>query len=443
MGLLERYCDILSEGKLSDSAAQLGQDCLEAISGILATASRIDSPELHTLSHSLAQRYPALLEEAELRENVSLKLLPHLNPGRPSQTSVDAKIVVIAQSHGQVAWSPPGLLPEDRQKLFITMLKSTPADTETIDLGKLRQLCCYSIPSTAPAWLRLRAWSILLGVLPLDRRKWHHSAKRARADYLALSQQVLATLSSAPPPLDGSSTLSTQDKALVQFSKDVEALPGSIRDALLHCTVPSEPASTDDSQDARHTDAVLSRIHVIKNRNRSAAGSTQITPLIPTITLDDPPTSPFSPTAFYTSQEPSPPVPTILLSSSSTSINILLRLLYIHSMLHSSHATSLGPPSSLAAIFAVILTLALQAQATPSETLLSPVEETNKAEPLDPLIQIEADVFWMVEAIVGNTRELLDGGEEGDEIWSRRFSNVVRWADNELWMDLVSPNRIV
>lgn len=106
-------------------------------------------------------------------------------------------------------------------------------------------------------------------------------------------------------------------------------------------------------------------------------------------------------------------------------------------MLHSSHATSLGPPSSLAAIFAIVLTLALQAQSTPSELLYSNPDTVPNPGSMDSLIQIEADVFWMVEAIVGNTRELLEGGDEGDEIWTRKFSNVVRWADNELWMDLV------
>jgi len=61
MGILERYCDVLLEGQLTEryvhasmlsskecddfeSAAQLDPDCLEAVSGILATSSRVDSP---------------------------------------------------------------------------------------------------------------------------------------------------------------------------------------------------------------------------------------------------------------------------------------------------------------------------------------------------------------------------------------------------------------
>ena len=324
-----------------------------------------------------------------------------------------------------------------RQKALIAMLASS---TELhIDEGRLRHLCSYTIPSGTPAWVRLRAWSIVLGVLPLDKPKWHGSIARGSRDYTTLAQQVLETLSNVQPP-DGSSSLSSQDKALLQFLKDVEALPGSIREALLQSIVASTPSTSADDEPLMHADAVTSRIHIIKNRNRPEAHSTQITPLIPTITLDDPSTSPFSPTSMYTNQNQTTTAPaTVLLPSSSTSSStsdtILLRLLYIHSMLHSSHATSLGPSSSLAAIFAVVLTIALQARSTPSEAL-RPVDESGLAS-AGSLVETEAEVFWLVEAIVGNMRELLEGSDDGDETWTRRFSNVVRWADNDLWLDLV------
>ena len=352
-------------------------------------------------------------------------------------------------------WSPPELLPSDRylslypfytdshiasrERELSTMLEATSARTVVVDERRLRQLCSYAIPASAPAWLRYRAWSILLGVLPKDKSKWTNARTKGRTDYVALSQQILEALSSSPPP-DASVSLSAKDKVLLQFSKDVEALPISIRDALSLCDIPQlDPTSARERLNLRHADAVTSRISMIKNRNRPEALSTQITPLIPTITLEDPPTSPFSPTTLYSDpSNVSASVPTVLLGTSSTTQsyeNILLRLLYIHSMLHSSHAMSIGPPTALAAIFGVVLTLALQAQSTPSEQLLSPGGE-NDLDPLGPLLDIEADVFWMVEAIVGNTRELL-GGDEGDETWARKFSNVVRWADNDLWVDLV------
>jgi hypothetical protein len=317
------------------------------------------------------------------------------------------------------------------------MLQSASTRSLVVDERRLRQLCSPGIPASAPAWLRYRAWSILLGVLPTDKSTWEKAAAKGRTNYVALSQQILEALSTSPPPLDAPASISTKDKALLQFSKDLEALPTSIRDTLSLCVTQSALTSTNEGPHLKYADTVASRIFMIKNRNRSEALSTQTTPLIPTITLDDPP---FSPTTMYSDpKNTSAPGPTILLGASSATQsceNILLRLLYIHTMLHSSHATSFGPPAALAAIFAVVLTMAIQAQSTPSE-LLHAVNGAGDPAPIRALADIEADVFWMVEAIVGNTRELLEGGDEGDEVWTRKFSNVVRWADNELWMDLV------
>jgi hypothetical protein len=320
------------------------------------------------------------------------------------------------------------------------MLQSGSTRSLVVDERRLRQLCSAGIPANAPAWLRYRAWSILLGVLPTDKSTWENAAAKGRTDYAALSQQILEALSFSPPPLDAPASISTKDKALLQFSKDLEALPASIRDALSLCVTHLASTSTNEGPNLKYADAVTSRIFMIKNRSRSEALSTQATPSIPTITLDDPPISPFSPTSLYYDRQNIPaPGPTVLLGAPSATQSweiILLRLLYIHSMLHSSHATSFGPPTALAAIFAVVLTIAIEAQSAPSE-LLRAVNGASDPSPIDALADIEADVFWMVEAIVGNTRELLEGGDEGDEVWTRKFSNVVKWADSELWMDLV------
>jgi hypothetical protein len=147
---------------------------------------------------------------------------------------------------------------------------------------------------------------------------------------------------------------------------------------------------------------------------------------------------------------------------------VLLRMLYVHSTLHSAHALSMGPSPSLAAMFAVMLYVALEANiSTMSKrrpkkqgSLSSKVQSLTKVEDSersdksdtgkstsdsktedDPLGNIEADVFWMVEALVGNTREIVEGGEEAGtgaaDAWTARFSAIVRWADSDLWNDLV------
>jgi len=90
----------------------------------------------------------------------------------------------------------------------------------------------------------------------------------------------------------------------------------------------------------------------------------------------------------------------------------LIRLLYIHSCLnpanHSPHMASLLIP-----LYSV---------------LHREVEAPDVA-------HVEADTFWLFEAMVGEFAELEDEGD-GNE-WIRRFSGRLEWADPELSADLV------
>ena len=91
----------------------------------------------------------------------------------------------------------------------------------------------------------------------------------------------------------------------------------------------------------------------------------------------------------------------------------LIRLLYIHSCLnpanHSPHMASLLIP-----LYSV---------------LHQEVESPDVA-------HVEADTFWLFEAMVGEFADLED--EEGGNEWMRRFSDRLQWADPELSADLVS-----
>ena len=48
---------------------------------------------------------------------------------------------------------------------------------------------------------------------------------------------------------------------------------------------------------------------------------------------------------------------------------------------------------------------------------------------------VEADTFWLFEAMVGEFSQLED--EEGGNQWMRRLSDRLEWADPELSADLV------
>jgi hypothetical protein len=90
----------------------------------------------------------------------------------------------------------------------------------------------------------------------------------------------------------------------------------------------------------------------------------------------------------------------------------------------------MGPSPALAAIFAVVLDVALRAHGNDSRI------SSQETLPAQEILAIEAEVFWLVEAIVGKMMELLEPEEEG-ESWATKFSLMTRWADLDLWADLV------
>lgn len=293
-----------------------------------------------------------------------------------------------------------------------------------VEVAQLRRLCASGIPDT-PAWLRIRAWGILLGTLPNDKGQWSNSRKKEKADYVALAEPLLVKLSNRPAP---SSPLTTQDKTIHQFSKEMESLPPSIRNLISEIHI-SEPLQVDPRCLLQHGDAVRLRVTQLLERNQSTKISRDST--IPSITLDNPPLSP--PTSTMPKQVASPT--TVLLPSSSGSPptaydDILFRLLFIHSSIHASHALSMGPSPALAAIFALVLAVALSAH-------YSTIGKVSQSEYEESMLGIEAEVFWMVEAIISRVMELLEPEEDGED-WATKFSRMTQWADRDLWTDLVS-----
>lgn len=91
----------------------------------------------------------------------------------------------------------------------------------------------------------------------------------------------------------------------------------------------------------------------------------------------------------------------------------LIRLLYIHSCLNPAN------------------------QSPHMASLLIPLYSVLHQEVESPdVAHVEADTFWLFEAMVREFAELED--EEGGNEWMRRFSGRLQWADPELSADLVS-----
>jgi hypothetical protein len=91
----------------------------------------------------------------------------------------------------------------------------------------------------------------------------------------------------------------------------------------------------------------------------------------------------------------------------------LLRLLYVHLCLNPGNQSP-HLPSLLVPLYSTL------------------IQECN----LQDLAHVEADTFWLFEAIIGEFSELED--EEGGNLWMRRLGERLAWADADLLANLVS-----
>lgn len=87
--------------------------------------------------------------------------------------------------------------------------------------------------------------------------------------------------------------------------------------------------------------------------------------------------------------------------------SVLLRLLYLHCAINPGNLSQ-HTPTWLVTLYSAL------------------VQEAD----LDELSHVEADTFWLFEAMVGEFSELQD--EETTNLWTSRFSNQLAWADPEL-----------
>ncbi|TXT07294.1 hypothetical protein VHUM_03464 [Vanrija humicola] len=70
-----------------------------------------------------------------------------------------------------------------RLRAFQTLLDgSRDASEQKVELSSLRRLCARGIPEH-PSHLRPLAYSLLLGILPADKRQWKRTARHQREQY--------------------------------------------------------------------------------------------------------------------------------------------------------------------------------------------------------------------------------------------------------------------
>lgn len=197
------------------------------------------------------------------------------------------------------------------------------------------------------------------------------------------------------------------DVALLDASNQLFGVPSSLfsglaREAEFSALCPLDDSASDEIKIlcAHNLDI---RLALIRDRDRSVLSS----PATPEIRLEP--------------DEPSQQDTTLLSSSKSWTVGNahqkhitgLLRLLYLHASINS------GNLSPYIASLLVPLYAVLNQEVEPEE-----------------LAHVEADTFWLFEAMIGEFSELED--EEGGNICMKNFSQRLAWADGDLFNDLVS-----
>ncbi|OWT37585.1 hypothetical protein C362_04602 [Cryptococcus neoformans Bt1] len=109
--------------------------------------------------------------------------------------------------------------PNTRMKAFQTLLDgSETAFEKSVDIELLRKLCATGIPSHPPH-LRPLAYSLLLELLPIDKRQWKGTMKAQRRRYYNLMQTLMKELEAQP-----NSSSSGTDNILNGISGDIKNL---------------------------------------------------------------------------------------------------------------------------------------------------------------------------------------------------------------------------
>jgi hypothetical protein len=243
-----------------------------------------------------------------------------------------------------------------------------------------------------------------------------------------LTKRLLEPFASLPSPTTPPQGL---DVSLLSVSQQLSRVPASLFQALEE--EPEEEVSSPLTSDvtregvipcAANLDDRLRILQSTKTNDISGTATPEIrlegTPEIRLEADDEPTTSPLESSAIAPSRRPS--LGSTLLHSRPLAgsaghhkhMSALLRLLYIHSCLN---------PGNRAPNIASIL--------VPLYTVL--LEEIEPSE----VAHVEADTFWVFEAIVSEFAELED--EEEGNVWPLRLSSRVAWADDELFANLVSP----
>lgn len=298
-------------------------------------------------------------------------------------------------------------------------------------------------------------------------------------DRLALVQRVVRFGNSAPPPIprtpeirvmevppaeDGEGEVNAKGDASVEAKSEVDA-EKEIKPDPANSKSSSEDTDSDDDQPLAFKAGGRASLTGLSSRSLSPHPSPNARPHQPHI---QPPTLQLN--GQSDTDDP---------TETKTHAHILLRILYVYSLLHPHHPYTQGLNELLAPLYYTVFegrTAGLRAyglgvrreelvgeaairaegkfvaktegEVLPSESLAQPSPTEDEED--DPAQHIEADTFWLFVELMGELGSVV--GDPGD--WSLppvssgsgegvrgvmvRLSERLRWADARLWEDMVS-----
>ncbi|KAG7092365.1 hypothetical protein E1B28_008724 [Marasmius oreades] len=396
--MLEMHVAIMLE-----HVSEIGQNChnpavVEAASSIIFAAPHVDLKELHDIRDLLLQRMGTEFSRAAVdnREGkVSIRITKALSTTASTTAQADELLLKIAKSHN-VDWSPDPPR-EDIQKLLLDILN--PDTLPVVDIAALRKLCARGIPDK-PSWLRPKIWKLFFGTLPVLKASWHRVMNQQRSDYYELVKRLLEPIANLPPP---TIPIHPLDSSLLQASRQLYDTPpklfnglgGEQPDLALPCPLEDTAPPKLKLQCAKNLDI---RLKAILGKRQLISGSVAI----PEIRLE---TGDFKTplTDWFHGND----------NINERHNSAMLRLLYLHSFIKPGNRSPHVP------------------------TLLAPIYSAlNQQVEVEDLAHVEADTFWLFEAIIAEFSDLED--EEGSGIWMKKFSERLAWADNDLWQSLAA-----
>ncbi|KAJ4488065.1 regulator of Vps4 activity in the MVB pathway-domain-containing protein [Lentinula aciculospora] len=402
--MLEMHIGVILEHIMELEHDSPSPAVVEAASSVIYASPRVGTKDLQVIRDLLVNRLGSDFARASVGNRdrcVSDRIVKDLTAPPPNAAQIDAYLSNIANAYG-VQWQPD----PRRQDIVGPLSEILDPQSPIIDIASLRKLCARGIPDE-PATLRPRIWRVLLGTLPVIKSAWAKEASKQRESYYDLVRRLLEPFGDLPDP---TIPLSSLDLSLVKVAKQLSGIPSDLFSGLQEETESSDVCPLDSSAPGNVKIAcsnnLSTRLHIIQEtKHTDSSLSIPEIRLEPDVTDD---TSEVSATESRSSGS------TILHSSNAFGAQAhekhtfaLLRLLYLH---YSVNPGNLSPhiPALLLPLYSVL---------------------NQEVEPED-LAHVEADTFWLFEAMVGEFSEMED--EEGGNMWMRKFSDRLNWADSDL-----------